>query len=208
MLDKKFVLENAALIQENCRHRSARVDVDRFVALETERREKQAEAEELNRRANEVSKSIGKTKDPPEREARKEEGRKLREQKDAAQAEVDKLAAEADDILRMIPNLTHPAVPIGGEEDARELRLGQTPIAEFDFPVLDHLELGEKLDLIDFPGGARIAGQGFYFLKNEAVLLELALQRYALEVLLGEGFTPAITPDLARTEILEGIGFA
>jgi seryl-tRNA synthetase len=69
------------------------------------------------------------------------------------------------------------------------------------------VELGEKHDLIDFAGGARVAGQGFYYLKNEAVLLELALQRYALGMLLEEGFTPVITPDLARTEILYGIGF-
>ena len=60
---------------------------------------------------------------------------------------------------------------------------------------------------MDFEGGARVAGHGFYFLKNEAVLLELALQRYALEVLLAEGFTPMTTPDLARNEVLEGIGF-
>jgi seryl-tRNA synthetase len=61
--------------------------------------------------------------------------------------------------------------------------------------------------MIDFEGGARVAGHGFYFLKNDAVLLELALQRYALDVLLKEGFTPMTTPDLARNEILQGIGF-
>jgi seryl-tRNA synthetase len=63
------------------------------------------------------------------------------------------------------------------------------------------------LDLIDLEGGARVTGHGFYFLKNEAVLLELALQRYALDILMQEGFTPMITPDLARNPILEGIGF-
>ena len=88
-----------------------------------------------------------------------------------------------------------------------ELFRGKTPLPQFDFPPLDHVELGEKLDLVDFEGGARVAGHGFYFLKNEAVLLELALQRYALEVLMGEGFTPITTPDLARNEILEGVGF-
>ena len=67
--------------------------------------------------------------------------------------------------------------------------------------------MGEKLDLIDFEGGAKVAGHGFYFLKNDAVLLELALQRYALDARSREGFTPTITPDLARNEVLEGIGF-
>lgn len=207
MLDRKFVLDNADLVIENCRKRGVTADVARFVKLETERRAKQVDVEEFNRQANEVSKSIGKAKDDAERDARKEEGRVLREKKDAAQAEVDKLTAEADEILRTIPNLTHPDSPEGGEEMSREVMLGKAPKPKFDFKPLDHVILGEKHDLIDFAGGARVAGQGFYYLKNEAVLLELALQRYALGMLLEEGFTPVITPDLARTEILYGIGF-
>jgi seryl-tRNA synthetase len=67
--------------------------------------------------------------------------------------------------------------------------------------------LAESLDLIDFEAGASVAGQKFYFLKNEAVLLELALVQYALNTLIHEGYTPIITPDLARSEVLEGIGF-
>jgi len=207
MLDRKFVLDNAELVQENCRKRGVNVDVAAFAKLEADRRAKQTQAEELNRQANEVSKSIGKAKDAAERESFKEQGKQLREQKDAAQAEVDKLTEESDDLLRSIPNLTHPDAPEGGEEDSREVKLGKAPKPTFDFKPLDHVELGEKHDLIDFAGGARVAGQGFYYLKNEAVLLELALQRYALGMLLEEGFTPAITPDLARSEILHGIGF-
>ena len=207
MLDRKFVMDNVDLVKENCRKRGVEVDVDQFAKLETERRAKQTEAEEFNRQANEVSKSIGKAKDAEEREARKEEGRTLREKKDAVQAEVDKLTEEADEILRNIPNLTHPDAPEGGEEDSREVKLGKAPKPTFDFKPLDHVELGEKHDLIDFAGGARVAGQGFYYLKNEAVLLELALQQFAISKLVREGFTPVITPDLARTEILQGIGF-
>ena len=71
-----------------------------------------------------------------------------------------------------------------------EVARGKTPLPTFDFKPLDHVELAERLDLVDFEGGARVAGHGFYFLKNEAVLLELALQRYALGLLLAEGFTP------------------
>ncbi len=78
---------------------------------------------------------------------------------------------------------------------------------KFDFKPLDHVELGEKLGLFDFEGGAKVAGHGFYFLKNDAVLLELALERYALDVLMAEGFTPTMTPDLARNEILHGTGY-
>lgn len=207
MLDRKFVLENVDLVQENCVKRGVTADVAKVAALETQRRQKQQETEDFNRRANETSKLIGKAS-AEERPQIIEEGRKLRDQKDAAQKEVDRLDAEIVDLLRLIPNLTHPAAPIGADDQANlELRRGKTEPRKFDFKVLDHVELGEKLDLIDFESGAQVAGAGFYFLKNEAVLLELALQRYVLDLLIKEGFTPTITPDLARTEILHGVGF-
>ena len=207
MLDKRFILDHPELVQQNCDHRGVRADVARYVQLETQCRRLQQKIEELSRQANLVSKSIGQAQDAAEREQRKDEGRRLREQKDAKQAEIDRIAAEAGAIYRTLPNLTHPDAPVGGEDCAVELRRGATEVQPMGFPVLDHVELAEQHDLIDFEGGARIAGHGFYFLKNEAALLELALQQYALELLVDEGFTPTITPDLARGEILQGIGF-
>jgi seryl-tRNA synthetase len=207
MLDRKFIVDNADLVRENCARRGVKVNLDRFLAIESSRKEKQTAVEQLNRQANEVSKSIGKAKDAAEREARKAEGRRLREETTALEAELQHIADELLALQRLIPNLTHPDAPVGGEADSREVSRGATPQREFDFKPLDHVELGERLGLIDLEGGAKIAGHGFYFLKNEAVLLELALQRYVLEILLGEGFTPTVTPDLARNDILEGIGF-
>ncbi len=207
MLDKRFILENALLVQQNCDNRGVRTDVARYVQLETECRQLQQEIEDLSRQANVVSKSIGKAKDDAQREGRKQEGRELREQKEAKQSELARIAAEAGIIYRSMPNLTHPESPIGDEARSRELRRGEIEVRHFGFPVLDHVELAQQHDLIDFEGGARIAGNGFYFLKNEAALLELALQQYALELLVGQGFVPMITPDLARGEILQGIGF-
>lgn len=207
MLDRKFIADNADLIRDNCARRGVQVDLDRLLELESARKAKQVAVEQLNRQANDVAKSIGKAKDAAEREARKAEGRRLREETTALEAEVQGILSELDAIQRTIPNLTHPDAPSGGEADSREAARGSTPQREFDFKPLDHVELGERLGLIDLEGGAKIAGHGFYFLKNEAVLLELALQRYALGVLISEGFTPTVTPDLARNDILEGIGF-
>jgi seryl-tRNA synthetase len=208
MLDRKLIVENPELVKENCRNRGVRVDVDRFVELEARRKSLQTEVDELNRQANQVSKSIGQAGDAAEREARKEEGRRLRELVAERRAELDAAVAEMDAIHRAIPNLSHPDAPVGADDQAnRELFRGPAPLPEFDFPPLDHVELGEQLSLMDFEAGARVAGHGFYFLKNDAVLLELALQRYALEVLAAEGFTPTTTPDLARNDVLEGVGF-
>jgi seryl-tRNA synthetase len=207
MLDRKFILENPQLVAENCRRRGVDVDVPRFIELETARRAKQLEVEQINRQANEVSKSISKARDDAQREASKAEGRRLRELVAQAQAEADRLAAEVDQLHKRIPNLTHPDAPLGGADASREVGRGKVAPPNFDFKPLDHVQLGERLNLLDFEGGAKVAGHGFYFLKNDAVLLELALQQFAVNTLIAEGFTPTITPDLARNEILEGIGF-
>ncbi len=183
--------------------------MDRFAGLEQARKAKQQQVDDFNRQANEVSKSIGKAKEAAEREARKEEGRKLRDLCTKAQAELDEILAEADAILKQIPNLSHPDAPIGTDDTAnRELRRGKHEPRRFEFKPLDHVQIAERLGLIDFEAGAKVAGHGFYFLKNDAVLLELALQRYAVDLLAREGFTLTITPDLARNEILQGTGFS
>ena len=207
MLDTRFIIENAQLVQENCNRRGVKVDVNRFVDLESQRRKLQGEVEELSRQANVVSKSIGQAKDDAEREARKDDGRRIRELKDEIASHLERLAAEASVIHNAIPNLTHPEAPVGGEDASKDVRHGKADVRPLGFPVLDHVELAEQHDLVDFDGGARVAGHGFYFLKNEAALLEIALQQYALELLVREGFTPMITPDLARGDVLKGIGF-
>ena len=207
MLDIRFILENPELVQKNCINRGVKADVGRFVDLESQRRKLQADVEELSRMANAVSKSIGQAKDETEREARKDEGRKLREKKEQIQEDIDRLGAEATLIHNAMPNLTHPDSPIGGEDSSKELRRGKTDVRPFGYPALDHVALAEQHNLVDFEGGARVAGHGFYFLKNEAALLELALQQYTMELLVREGFTPMITPDLARGDVLKGVGF-
>ena len=140
MLDRRFILENPELVQENCDRRGVKVDVARFVELESQRRKLQAEVEELSRQANVVSKSIGQAKDDAEREARKDEGRRLREQKDAKQAEHRPARRRGGrHPQRSMPNLTHPERPVGGEDASKELRRGNVDVAPFGFPVLDHV---------------------------------------------------------------------
>ena len=207
VLDRRFVADNIDLVTANCRQRGSTADVEKFADLDRLRRSLQADIDGLNQQAGQVSKSIGKAADEAEREAKKAEGRRLREEVAALEAKLAEIVAEGDAILRQIPNLTHPAAPVGGEADAAEVRRGATPIPAFDFKPLDHVDLGSHLKLFDFEAGGRVAGHGFYFLMNDAVLLELALQRYAVDLLLREGFTVMTTPDLARDVILEGTGF-
>ncbi len=207
MLDRKYILQNADAVQENCRRRGVTCDIDRLVDLEQKRLQVLQQVQDLNRQANETSKSIGGAKDAAEREAIIARGRELRDRKDTAAAEEQELEAAITEILAAIPNLTHPDAPTGGEEDAVEVGRGKTLVPKFNFTARDHLQLGEQHDLFDFESGARVAGAGFYFLKNAAVRLDLALQQFAVSFLADRGFTPVTTPDLALTSILHGTGF-
>jgi len=208
MLDRKFIVENAADVAKNCELRGATADVPLLVELEAQRRQLLIEVESLNRQANEVSKTIGQASSDEEREQRKAEGRELRSAKDDCQRAHDDLESQIVELQSQIPNMTHPAAPIGEDDKSNlEIRRGQHEPLNFEFDILDHVELGEKHDMIDFEAGARIAGHGFYFLRNDGVMLELALQQYAVNHLVKNGFTPVITPDLAYSEILHGTGY-
>lgn len=208
MLDRKYIIENIDAVRQNCANRNVSCDVDTLIEMESQRRDLMKSVEELNREANAVAKSIGGAKDDAEREERKEQGRKLREQKDSGQAKHDELDSKIREIQLTIPNMAHPDAPIGEDDKSNlEISRGKHEPRSFDFKPLDHVELGEKWDWIDFEAGARTTGAGFYFLKGDLVRLDLALQTFAVNELAKRGFIPTITPDLAQNSILEGIGF-
>jgi len=211
MLDLKYVIANLDAVRENCRNRNvppdALEDLDRIAELESERRRALATVEDIRRRQNEIAQATGKEKDQERRAELIEAGKRLKSEVSEHEEQLRRLDDEIKQRLGRVPNLSHPDAPIGlTEADSRELRKVGEPRV-FDFPVKDHVELGKALDLIDFETGAKVAGAGFYFLKNDAVLLDLALQQFALHKLIGRGYTPVTTPDLARNSILEGIGF-
>jgi seryl-tRNA synthetase len=208
MLDRKFIVDNAEAVKRNCANRGVAADIDRLVELEAQRRATLARVEELNRQANETAKKIGPARDNAERERLKELGRGLREQKDAAQREHDGLDQQVLELQMRLPNMAHADAPVGADEHSNvEIRRGYHEPRTFEFRPLDHVELGQRNDWIDFEGGARTTGSGFYFLRGELVLLDLALQRFAVEFLMERGYTPTVTPDLALDSVLEGIGF-
>ncbi|WP_366556042.1 serine--tRNA ligase [Aquibaculum sediminis] len=206
MLDRRFVLENIDAVRDNCERRGIHLELSRFVSLEEQRKRLQQQVDDLNRSANDVAKSIPKAA-KEEKPALIEQGKALRTQRAEAEQALQEVAQEADALLGAIPNMSHPDSPPGGEEDSREIGRGKTPLPAYAFQPKDHVELGEALDLIDLEAGAKVAGHGFYFLRNEAVLLDMALQSFALHRLVQEGFTLVSTPDMARNEVLAGTGF-
>ncbi|MEQ9408051.1 MAG: serine--tRNA ligase [Fuerstiella sp.] len=205
MLDLQFICDHRDEVEQNCKARGVTVDVDAVIRLREERNKVNAAGDELRRRQNETSARIPKAT-AEERPQLIALGKSLRQQVSETEAAQKEIEAQLREQQALIPNMTHPDVPAGGEDDAVEVRLGlERPT--FDFTPLDHVEIAAGLDLIDFEAGSRVAGHGFYYLKNDAVMLELALVQFALQKLRSEGFTLFTTPDLARDSVLEGIGF-
>lgn len=207
MLDMRVVRDDPEGMRVNLRNRNLQVDLDRLLERDRAARSALAELENIRRRRNEIGRAVKQALGPDVREPLVQEGRALK----AREADLERVFQEAEserlELLRQLPNLTHPDAPVGADdEDNRELRR-EGDLPTFDFQPKDHVELMEALDLVDFEGGAKVTGQKFYYLKNEAVLLELALLNFATGILREEGFTLFITPDLARQEILQGIGF-
>src|SRR5438128_1470384 len=204
MLDAQFIREHLEAVKNNCRNRNVRADVDRVIQLDDDRKRFVQEIQTIQQRKNETDKLIPKEKDAAKKQELIQEGRSLREKVVALEPQSKSVERELREALMAIPNMSHPDAPVGNENKVLR-RWGEPP--KFDFSVKDHVTLAEELDLVDFEAGSKVAGQKFYFLKNDAVLLELALVLYAMSALIREGFTPIITPDVARTEVLEGIGF-
>ncbi|MFH1653954.1 MAG: serine--tRNA ligase [Pseudomonadota bacterium] len=207
MLDLKFIRDNIDLVKKNCVDRNVRVDLDKFIELDTKRRDAIQSLEEARQKQNQTASAMKQKLSDDERKKLIEEGKNLKSRASELQASLDSCEKELGEISKQIPNLTHPDAPKAStEEGNKELRVVGKP-RKLDFKALDHVELGTKLDILDFETAAKVTGQKFYYLKNEAVLLEFALIQYALNTLRKKGFIPFITPDLARSDILDGIGF-
>jgi seryl-tRNA synthetase len=214
MLDPRTLAERRDEVVESCRRRGVTADVDAAVAAYEATARLRTALGEANRLRNEHQKhgprpapGAGGRVDPGAREAHSAEGRRLKDEVARLEGELAAAEARLREAILPLPNLLHPAVPEGGEDDARELRRWGEP-TRFDFTPLDHVELGRRLELVDFESATRVTGPKFYYLRNEAVLLDLALQRLALEMLRAEGFRLVATPDLARTEVVDAIGYS
>ncbi|MBD0354860.1 MAG: serine--tRNA ligase, partial [Rubrobacteraceae bacterium] len=207
MLDLRYVRENPEAVAENCRNRGVVADIDLVVKLADRRSGLIQELNELKHQQNQLAKSVGGERDPERRKYLIAESRRMKEAIPERETELQMVERRLREEMLKIPNMTHPDSPIGKDdtENVELKRVGEIPT--FDFEPRDHVELGEALGIIDFEAGTKVAGSKFYFLRADAVLLELGLVRYALDMLIERGYEPTITPDLARDEALVGTGF-
>ncbi len=197
MLDIDLIRNNPEEVKQGISKKGANPKlVDDFLALDKEWREFTKEADNLRERQNELSiqRNI-------------EEGKKVKIQVQEIETTLRKLEASRQETLSQIPNLPSDEAPVGKDESENVVlrEVGERP--KFDFEPKDHVNLGKTLDILDFESGSKVAGSGFYYLKNDGVLLELALAHYALDFLSKNSFTPWLTPDLAREKFYLGTGY-
>ena len=207
MLDLKFVRNNPDIIRKNVADRNVSVDVDAILTLYDRRNEVLQSVEELRTRRNENAAAMKQKLDDEQRAGLIAEGKRLKEEIAGREEDLKSVEHELYEAADALPNLTHPETPIGADESAnRELEIVGT-VPRFDFTPRDHVQLGTELDIVEFERAAKVSGAKFYYLRNEGVFLELGLTRFALDILTERGFTPMITPDIARTDVVAGIGF-
>ncbi|MDR3341496.1 MAG: serine--tRNA ligase [Treponema sp.] len=207
MLDYRFIVDTLLAVKQNITDRYMKADADAVVRLFNRRTELTTALQSLQQQRNAHAVAMKGKLEATERTRLIEEGKKLKEDIATTEGELGKIEAELDTEARRIPNMAHPDAPVGKEDkDNLEVKRVGEP-RTFDFEPADHVKLGQDMDIIDFDTATKVSGTKFYYLKNEGVFLELGLIRYALDILQKKGFTPFITPDVAKEEILEGIGF-
>lgn len=199
MLDIKFIRDNQELIKKNCADRRVKLELEKLIESDEKRRGLMKKVEDLRATRNQGSKG----KPTPEEIAKM---RAVGEEIKSIETELEAVELEYKNYLMVIPNLTHPDSPIGGEEDFKVVYQSPNEM-KFDFAPKDHETLLVENDLIDFERAAKVSGAKFYFTKNNLVRLNLALINYGIDVATKHGFTLMETPDVAKNEILTGIGF-
>jgi seryl-tRNA synthetase len=208
MLDLKLIRSDPGRVKAALARRGAAEQVDELLALDARRRELLPRIEGAQAERKTISKQIGEAKQRGEEaSAQMAVVADLKQTIESGKAELEQVDADLQRVATALPNLPDPEAPDGmTEEDAVVLREeGERP--RFDFEVRDHLEISGELGLIDMEAGARVSGSRFTYLKGDLVLLELALVRFALDLVRGEGHEPVIPPVLVREEALVGTGF-
>ena len=205
MLDIKFIRENPDVLRKAIEVKNAKFDLDALLAVDKEVVALKTQLQELQASRNAHSKKIPKAS-KEERPALIEEGRKIGNEVDAIKPILAEKEATYKDLMYQVPNIPSADAPLGNsEEDNVEIKKSGS-LPNFDFKPLDHVEILEKNQWADFEKVSQVCGSRSYSLRNDMVLLELAVHRYAMEILQKKGFTLVSFPAFVREEALYGTG--
>jgi len=206
VIDLRVLREDPETVRASLRARGEdAAAVDSLLSADEKRRSAISRGDNLRAEQKVFGKQVGKARGE-EREALLAKGKELSNEVKAAEAEQGEAEKAFEELHRALPNLVHPAAPIGGEDDYTVIEhVGEPRV--FDFEPLDHLDLGVRLGALDMERGAKVSGSRFYFLTGVGAQLQLALLNMAAAQAAAAGFTLMITPVLVRPEIMAGTGF-
>lgn len=208
MLDIKFIHENKDIVQAGAKKKRVEIDIDKLISLDDERLKELKEIEDLRAEVNRVSNDIARNQDSALKVQLIEE---MRVVKDDIKSKEEKLKATMEEwqkLMIQVPNVPDMSVPEGlTDADNKEYKVwGEIP--KFDFTPKNHIELMEKLGMIDVSRGVKVAGFRGYFLKGDGALLEFALWQFVQDFFLKKGgFVPMIVPSLIKREVFLGTGY-
>lgn len=203
MLDIKFIRENPDLVSQKSKEKGVEIDAAYILEIDSKKRVLDQEVQSLREKRNANSARI---KGKPTDEQIKL-GAEIKNELEKKENALTALEDELKQLLYKIPNPVKPDVKVGKDESENEVIKKVGEPRKFEFPVRDHLGIGELLDIIDVKTAAKISGARFYYLKNEGALLEFALKQFAFETLIKNGFTPIIPPVLVKKQVMTDLGY-
>jgi seryl-tRNA synthetase len=201
MLDIQFIRDNPKLVAEKSEQKGYKVNIGHLLELDTERRTRLTQVEELRSRRNAQAASLKQGRPSPEQITA---GKQLKEEISALEIELNGMDSEFQALMWTIPNIAKDDVPIGDESASVEVaRVGeQVTGAE------DHLDFALRRGWVDFERGTKVAGPKFYYLKGDLALLENAITQFALNFITAKDFTYMTVPNMVNGRIATGTGFA
>ena len=206
MLDARFIRENEQLVRQAFENRRYDISVlEEFLALDKSWRQLTEEGNALRKQRNQVAEEIPKLpKD--KKDAKIVEMKKIADRIKVIEAEVKGKENKRDELLLNIPNIPDPSVPVGPAEEGDVFVRTWGNVRKFDFKPLNHWQIGEKLDIIDFDRGAKITGTGFYVLKGDGARLERALINFMLDLHRDQGYKEIFPPAIINRKSCIGTG--
>jgi seryl-tRNA synthetase len=205
MLDSKLIKENPQIIQEMLNSRNIDFDLDGLIDADKQRREFILKTDDLRKKKNQVALEISqKKKSGEDATAILDEMKNVSKELSSLESSQEEIEKKYMRLAFTIPNLVHQSVPIGKDDSANKEIKKWGKIPEFDFKVNDHIDISEKLDLVDLERAAKVAGARFYFLKNDLVRLNQALIHYALDFLAEKDYSLIQPPYMINHQSMEG----
>jgi len=207
MLDIKFIRENPDAVKDVAKKKAMKIDVDRILELDKERRDTLQVVEHLRAEQNNASYAISAEKDAEKKKGLISEMRGVKKNLQESEGTLKKIEEELGGLLKLVPNIPYDDVPVGPDASANAVlrEVGKKP--KFSFDANDYLTIAEAHDWIDIERAAKVSGSRFGYIKGDLALLEFAIIRYAMDFLTKEGFIPVLPPVLVKPEYMEAMGF-